>query len=633
MIDRPDMDAPLLQLRNLTIAFPTRSGAVIAAGDVSLTVGAGEVLGIVGESGSGKSVTSRAIIDLVPRPGAVVDGDVLLNGQDIAQLRPRRLRELRGRDVGMVYQDAASALDPVQRIGRQLVETLRNGLGLDRRAARAAALALLERVGIPEPEARMRAYPHELSGGMRQRVMIALAVAGRPRLLLADEPTTALDVTIQAQILELLASLQAEHGMAMVLVSHDFGVIAQQCDSVAVMYAGRIVEHAPVGQLFADPQHPYTRALLEALLPLHPPTEDGAQPRPIPGQAPSLADLPEGCSFAPRCGFARPACGAVSMRLERVGVDHTTACPFSREIARAPGPRPDVRLRVASAEPGPAPMLEVAGLTKTFALRSGAADVLLRRPARTVTALDDVSFAVPRGGAVGIVGESGSGKTTLARCLVGLAVPDAGRIVLDGVDVTRLSGRDQRAVRQRMQMVFQDPYGSLNPRRSIAATLTEAGRVHGRIGDGGPDAFVAGLLDRVGLAAGVATRRPRELSGGQRQRVAIARALAVNPEVVIADEATSALDVSIQAQILELLADLRVQLGLTLVFISHQLSVIAHSCDSVVVMHRGRIVEQGPTRDVFDHPRDPYTARLLASHPEPDPSLRTAAVARCPQAL
>lgn len=613
----------LLRVENLHVAFPTAGGVAHVVRGIDLEIRRGEMLGLVGESGSGKSVMCRSLIGLTPPPGEVIAGEVRLDGTDLLGLSPRRLRLIRGAEVAMVFQDPATALDPVIRIGHQLKEVLRNGASSRAADAQQEALTLLERVGIPNARARLGAYPHELSGGMRQRVAIALAIARRPRLLLADEPTTALDVTVQSQILDLLRSLSADSGMSVLLVSHDLGVVAHNCDRVAVMYGGHIVEVAPTRMLFARPQHPYTRALIRSLLPLR--ASNTTNPlNSIPGQPPNLLSAISGCPFTERCAFATSECREVPMTLVTTEAEHQTACPFqtpsSREIPR-PGQLEVVPPPPAFGSSGQG-YITVAAVTKSFQSRSP----LWRPRAERIhaPALAGVSLTVPRGSAVGIVGESGSGKTTLARCIVGLEQPDSGSILIDGVDVTRAGRRELAEIRRHVQMIFQDPYTSLNPRLTVGAAIGEAASAHKRVTRAGRDAFVGQLLEQVGLSTEVAKMRPRRLSGGQRQRIAIARALAVGADTLIADEAVSALDVSVQAQVLNLFRDLRLQLGLTLLFISHQLAVVSHVCDSVAVMYLGRIVEFGPIDVVFSNPQHPYTEALLAAHPDPDPDAEMA---------
>ena len=622
-------ELPLLSVRGLTVAFPTKSGLTVAVHDVSFDVEKGGCLGLVGESGCGKSVTLRALVDLVPRPGRTLSGEVLWDQQNLLGVRPREIERVRGTDISMIFQDATVSLNPVLSIGDQISEVLRVKLGTGRRAARAETLRLLDRVGIPAPGRRADSYPHELSGGMCQRVMIAIAIAGRPRLLLADEPTTALDVTIQDQILTLLDELRAETGMAVILVSHDLGVVAERAERIAVMYAGRLLEHGPVVDVIRAPRHPYTQGLIGAIPTLDPRGRD----RPltaIAGQPPIRLNPQGGCPFAPRCPHVRDGCERVSMQLDRSPARHGSACPFVDAPSADPSPRssgdvsPDtVALTPAHRQPSSEPILEVHDVVKAFSGRRTIVERLTRKPSTPLFALDGVSMELHRNEVVGLVGESGSGKTTLARCLVRMIRADQGRIVAFDTDVLACGHDELRRLRRRVQLVYQDPYSSLNPRMSIGSAVGEAARVHGLVTRTSERSRVLELLDMVGLPARALTLPPRELSGGERQRAAIARALAVEPEVLVADEAVSALDVSVQAQVLNLFADLRRDLGLSMVFISHQLSVIAHVADRVAVMYLGRIVEEGSSEEIFLRPAHPYTQALMQAIPTIDGERRS----------
>ena len=608
---------PLLAIERLSIAFGQEPHSVVAVHDVSLTIGRGEIVGLVGESGSGKSLTCRSALRLMPPGGHIRSGAVNFDGRDVLALSASELRNMRVRDIGMIFQDPFTSLNPTRRIGQQISETLRVNVGLSKRGAYGEAIELLNRVDIAEPERRYLVYPHELSGGMRQRVMIALAIAAGPKLLVADEPTTALDVTTQAQILALLGRLREEKGMAILLVSHDFGVIAQGCDRVAVMYGGYVVESGTVERVYSRPQHPYTAALLDAI----PSLESAGKRRRrhgIAGQPPAPGENLSGCPFAPRCAFVRPTCSKITMQLEEVGDAHLSACPFAREARGGVGYpiRPDLETRVMSNRGGD-PILEVRDLFKQFSLRPSILGRLQLGSREFKVAVNRVSFALERGEILGIAGGSGSGKSTLARCIVRLVEPDDGQILFGGYDIRRLRGVAVRDARRRIQMVFQDPYASLNPQMSVGDAILEAGRVHDQLGAEEPRRFVQDRLERVHLNSNLAKRRPRDLSGGQRQRVAIARALATGPEVLIADEAVSALDVSIQTQILNLFLDLRDELGLSIIFVSHQLSVLAEVADRVAIIQHGSIVEMGATATVFESPQHPYTAALLAAHPHP----------------
>jgi peptide/nickel transport system ATP-binding protein len=602
----------VLDIRDLSITFDTPAGPLAAVEGVSLSAARGEVLALVGESGSGKTVTGLALARLLPKRSTVT-GRITIAGDDVLAMSPRELRRLRGRGVAYVFQEPMTALNPVLPVGRQIAEAVAAHHGLGRGAADERAVALLDKVGIPEPRRRAGQYIHQLSGGMRQRVMIAMAISGNPQVLVADEPTTALDATVQAQILDLLRGLVAESGMTMVFVSHDLGVVAEIADRVAVMYAGRIVEAGPTASLLAKPLMPYTRGLLNSL-------PEGAREgrlAAIPGQPVDPRRRPAGCCFAPRCDAVEtPRCTAAEPTLETVG-DRAVRCVRWRELS--------ARLAVvASTAPAhdvaDTPILEVSNLTKHFPISGG----FWSR--RVVRAVDGVSFDVRRGEVLGVVGESGSGKTTIGRCVLRLIEPSGGTICFAGREITHLPERELRPLRRAMQIVFQDPFASLNPRLSVEDIVGEAAVVHGVVARKERRERVGELLALVGLSADHATRRPHEFSGGQRQRIAIARALAVEPELVVADEAVSALDVSIRAQIVNLLQDLRARLSLSLLFISHDLALVRHLCDRVVVVYLGKVMEVGPARDVLEAPAHPYTRALASAVPTIDPATRAARI-------
>jgi peptide/nickel transport system ATP-binding protein len=544
MSTRPTSGKALLSVRDLRVAFATEGGVVQAVDGVSFDLAPGEVLAIVGESGSGKSVTAQTIMGLTRSPNAEIAGSVQLRGRGLIDAEEAELQKVRGAEIAMIFQDPMTSLNPVYRVGDQIVEAIRahrSRAGKDE--ARERAVGLLDSVGIPDPRRRVDDYPHEFSGGMRQRAMIAMALALEPEVLIADEPTTALDVTIQAQILELLRRLNRERGLATILITHDLGVVAEMADRVLVMHEGRIVEGGDLDDVFYAAKDPYTRELLEAVVrldrapPLRPPRADGL-------------------------------------------------------------------------------LLEVTDLVKHFPLKRG---LLTDREVDRVRAVDGVSFSVAAGETLGLVGESGSGKSTLSRAVLQLLRPTSGSVRFEGREIAGLSRRQMRPLRPRMQMVFQDPYASLNPRKRVGQIVGEPLRIQDRASGAGLRGQVRELLERVGLSPAHYDRYPHEFSGGQRQRIGIARALALRPKLIVADEPVSALDVSIRAQILDLLAELQDDFGLTYVFVAHDIGVVRHVSDRIAVMHEGKIVEQGPADKVCERPSDPYTKTLLAAVPVPDP--------------
>lgn len=614
---------PLLDVQNLSVTFDTAHGTVHAVNGVNWQLQAGECLAIVGESGSGKSISALGIMGLLPST-AHINGQVLLDDRDILQLPEAQRRQLRGKDIGMVFQDPLSALNPVQRIGDQIAEAICSHQAVSQKVALALAVDLLHEVGIPNPQERARDYPHQFSGGMRQRVVIAMALANNPRILIADEPTTALDVTVQAQIMELLARLREKRNTALVLITHDLGLVAGHADRVLVMYAGRVVESAAVKALFSAPLHHYTHGLLDSLTRID--ARRQKRLRPIPGQPPSLTDLPTGCAFHPRCEHASNTCRQTVPILQVDEHGHATACHHPSRYCSASIRRPgkernsDERLPytytppAADASNAP-PVLEVERLCKTF--HGGRALLPWKKP-HAVQAVRDVSLQVRAGETLGIVGESGCGKSSLSRCILRLHEPSSGVVRFCGQDLLRMNREQLRSARQHMQMVFQDPHGSLDPRYTVRELLSEPFIIHGLAANA---ERIDELLRRVGLAPEHASRYPHEFSGGQLQRIGIARAIALNPKLVICDEPVSALDVSIRAQIINLLSDLQTELGMSYLFIAHDLSVVRHIAHRVAVMYRGQIVETAEVKELFANPLHPYTQSLLSAVPVPDPAV------------
>jgi peptide/nickel transport system ATP-binding protein len=610
-----------LDVRGLTVRYGERDapGAAAVVREVDLRVAPGETVGLVGESGSGKTTLALAVLRALPQAGRVTAGRVALGGDDVGALEGAELRRFWRRRVALVPQNPLPSMNPAHTVGRQLAEAL----DPDRpaRADARAVDAMLERVGLADPARIRGAYPFELSGGQQQRVMIAMALLVRPELLVMDEPTTNLDVTTEAAILELVRELVRGTGAAVLYVSHSLGVVAQLCDRVDVLYAGELVERAPVQGLYDAPRHPYTVGLLDSLPKIHRSKAD-APLRPIPGRIPTPQALPPGCLFAPRCPAAEEACRAARPALEPAGDDRAVACRRWREIAagevdaRRPAPERSER---ADVEGGLA--LRARGVEKRFATRRGLLDRLRGRPAPAVRALRGVDLSVRRGRTLGLVGESGSGKSTFARAVVGLQPASGGELELLGIPLARrLEHRDREVIR-RLQMVFQSSDEALAPHRSVGATLRRPFMRLAGLTRREADARVAALLEAVQLGPGYASRRPDELSGGEKQRVAVARAFASDPELILFDESVSGLDVSVQAAVLNLLDELQRERRASYLFISHDLSVVAHIADDVAVLYLGEVMESGPAERVLAPPYHPYTEALLASVPRADPSL------------
>jgi peptide/nickel transport system ATP-binding protein len=591
---------PLLEVRDLVTGF----GSTRVVDGVSFRVAAGETYALLGESGCGKSMTALSLMRLLPDGGRIVSGSVRLAETDVLALPERDMRRVRGGRMAMIFQEPMLALNPVVKVGAQIGEALALHRKLAGQAARDTARGLLDSVGVPDATRRLDSYPFELSGGLRQRVMIAMALAGEPQLLIADEPTTALDVTIQAQVLDVLRRLKAERQMGMLLITHDLGVVAENADRVGVMYAGELVEESARDAFFAGPQHPYSRMLFEAL----PRPGDGGRLTTIPGQVPPLDGSLVGCRFAPRCPHAFVRCREESPGWQAIN-GQRVRCHLAGQL-----PAQDMRDRVAhaaSAHP-PQPLLQVEGLKVHFPIRRG----FIQRTVGHVRAVDDVAMSIQAGRTLALVGESGCGKTTVGKALLRLIEPTAGRIALGGEVIT---ANNAATLRRQAQMVFQDPYSSLNPRMRVADILLEGMDALGVGAAGQRRDAVAQLLRQVGLPDDAGGRYPHAFSGGQRQRIAIARALAVSPRLVICDEPTSALDVSVQAQILNLLKDLQNDLGLAYLFITHNLAVVEYLAHEVAVMYLGRIVEFGTAADVLRAPRHPYTQALMSAVPRIEP--------------
>jgi len=618
--------APALQVENLSTHIQLSRSVVQAVGNVNLRIDAGETLGLVGESGCGKSMLGLSILGLLPSGGRIVEGSIEVEDQELVGLRESELQRIRGDTVSMIFQDSQSSLNPTKRIGEQVAEGVRLHRGASRREATERALEVLELVGLPQPRERLDDYPHQLSGGLRQRVMIAIALACEPRVLIADEPTTALDVTIQAQILSVLDDLKARLGMATLLVTHDMGVVAGRTNRINVMYAGRIVESAPTEELFRAMRHPYTQALLGSIPRLDQDTRKALVT--IPGLPPDLTSPPPGCRFAPRCPKATSHCVAQEPPLSGGDPAHQFACwyPVDGPVTR----RPEIAVGAPARRPAEADgrtngsaqhLLEITNVVREYPVTSGA---VLQRKVASVKAVSDVSIHLDAGETFGLVGESGCGKTTLGKMIVGVEKPDAGTITLDGRPVFALRGRALRRARKDLQMMFQDPYASLDPRMRVQTSLREP-LVIQRLGNRREqEQRVMRMLDEVGLPASALERYPHEFSGGQRQRIALARALMLEPRVIVADEPVSALDVSIRSQVLNLMKRLQAEHDMASVVISHDLAVVKYLSDRIGVMYLGKLVELGTGEDIYLRPAHPYTDALIKTIPVPDPAAERA---------
>ena len=623
---------PLLHVQDLHVQFDTSRGLVHAVDGITYTVNRGEVVAIVGESGCGKSVSSLAVMGLLAKPaGKVTKGRVLFEGRNLLTLTAEEMREIRGRDIAMIFQEPMTSLNPVLSIGQQIMEPLFIHLKMTEGEARARALELLQLVGITDGERRLAQYPHQLSGGMRQRVMIAIGLACNPKLIIADEPTTALDVTIQAQILELMKDLSRRLNIALIIITHNLGVVARYADRVNVMYAAHIIEQGTADDIFLTPLHPYTIGLMRSVPRLDLPR--GVRLETIEGLPPDLRSPPAGCRFAPRCPYRLDACTQTGVTLRTLAPGHSSACIRADEIAAGTLVREVStagHAAIASTTESAEPILEIENLRKYFSVPLSGSGILSSKMA-TVKAVDDVSFTIAPGETLGLVGESGCGKTTVGRTVLRLEDPTDGTIRFTGTDITHSTAREMREIRRGIQVIFQDPYSSLNPRMTVGQIIGEPLRVYGLVKSRKDEhARVAELLRQVGLFDYMAERYPHQLSGGQRQRVGIARALALEPRFIVCDEPVSALDVSIQGQIMNLLEDLQTRLGLSYLFIAHDLAVVRHISDRVAVMYLGRVAEIADRDELYAHPRHPYTKALLDAAPIPDPRVERA---RAPRAL
>ncbi len=615
---RPSRDAAaganLLDIENLAVRFDLPTETIRAVSGVSLTVAPSETFALVGESGSGKSVSMLSVMGLLPSPPATVSGSIRLEGREVIGMPARELRRFRGRDVAMVFQEPMSSLNPVHRVGRQIGESLRIHRGFSKAEARRRAIELLDRVGIPSAASRVDNYPHEFSGGMRQRAMIAMALACEPKLLIADEPTTALDVTVQAQIVDLVREVQDEYRLAVVWITHDLGVVAEIADRVAVMYAGRIAEIGPAHEIYRSTRHPYTSGLLRSIPRLDRPVTTRLAE--IPGSPLRVAEQLRGCPFDARCPLVGEGCSETLPELEEVGPGrHGSACIHHHEMGADSDLWSEGSVtgeQAVSGQDGDV-VVSVKGLRVHFPVVRG----LGRSRSVAIRAVDGVDLDVRRGQTIGVVGESGCGKTTLGRALVALVRPTAGTIDINGVPIDHRSGRHRRVV----QMIFQDPFSAMNPGMRVGDVIAEPLRIH-RLGTADEiRERVSELLTQVGLPPDAARRHPHEFSGGQRQRIAVARALAADPEVIICDEPVSSLDVSVQAQVVNLLADIQAATGMAFVFIAHDLAVVRHVSHEVAVMYLGEIVERAPRDRIYEAPLHPYTKALLAAVPAPEPGV------------
>ncbi len=629
----PPAPPPVLDVEALTVSYATRRGRLSALRDVGFSIGAGETLALVGESGSGKSTVSLTVMDLLGSEATIHGGGMRFNGQDLRRLTVAQRQALRGDRISIVFQDPFTSLNPGLPIGLQVAEPLIFHRAMPEAEALDKAVAALAEVGLPHPRELARAYPHQLSGGMQQRALIATALICDPALVILDEPTTALDVTVEAQILDLLDELRRRRGLSMLFITHNLGLVNRICDRVCVLYAGSVIEHGPTAQVLTEPAHPYTCGLLTSM-PRLDPEHRRARLVPIAGKFPDLTRLPAGCVFHPRCAHAEAACREQAQSMAPVAAGHGVRCWKSAAIGAGQAAAPQGAAVPPRAPAGRGePLLEVRGLRKTYPLgtrlawsrlgvpgvRGGIPWLRLERP--EVNAIAGVSLTIGPGETLGLVGESGCGKSTFGRCVVRLLDPSGGSILFRGRDIAREDPGQLRAFRGLAQIVFQNPISSLNPRKTVGAAIDRSLANFSGLSRKAMQARRAEILEQVGLAASYAERFPHQLSGGERQRVGIARAIATGPKFIVCDEPVSALDVSVQATVLNLLSDLRDRLGLSYLFISHDLSVVAHIADRIAVMYAGTICEEGPTDAILAPPYHPYTATLLSAIPSPDPTI------------
>jgi len=601
-----------LNVQNLVVDLQTEVGMARAVDALNITLQKGQTFALVGESGCGKSMTALSLLRLLPDNAVIQNGKVNLSDLDVFQLSENQMRTIRGRRISIIFQEPSTSLNPVMTVGDQILEVIHQHTELRAEDARSRAIDWLKKVGLPEPERRMGSYPFEMSGGQLQRVMIAIALAAEPDLLIADEPTTALDVTIQAQILDLLKSLQQERGMAMLLITHDLAVVSGMADQVALMYAGQIVEVASAADFFVRPSHPYAKLLLQAL-----PGEDlrGRQLAAIHGTVPPLTQAFKGCRFAPRCPYQTDACTEKAVVMTALSESHNVRCVRVNDVTLQSLSLPPLLERLPESAHDHSVLLSVKDLSVTYSMGGG---VLGGK--KTFQAVKNVSFEIQKGQTLALVGESGCGKTTIGKALLQLLTPQtkvSGNAMLQGQDLFQLQGQALQASRKQMQIIFQNPFASLNPRMRVQEILEEGMKsLHPEWSAQQRQADLKVLMDQVGLRTDALDRYPHEFSGGQRQRIAIARALAVKPSLIVCDEPTSALDVSVQAQILNLLRELQDHLGVSYLFVTHNIGVVAYLADKVAVMHAGEMVEMGDASQILNNPQDPYTKSLLSAVPK-----------------